>query len=133
MIVILGLLAAIAVPRYVSYVRDARIAALNGLAGAIRSSVELVKARYVMSGAATSPVTMQDGTTVSVRTTGASAGIPRSNAGGINNAVTLGIPPTFVYTAGGATGTYNFPTAIANCRVTYTAATGAVTVVTTGC
>ena len=59
-IVILGILAAIAIPRYASYTREARIAALNGLAGAIRSSVAVVQARYVATGATTSPVTMTD-------------------------------------------------------------------------
>ena len=130
-IVILGILAAIAIPRYASYTREARIAALNGVAGAIRSSVAVVQARYVATGATTSPVTMQDGTTVAVGTAGAVQGVPLSTAGGIDNAVNVG--GTFNYTAGAATGTYNFPTLIANCFVTYTAATGAATLTTGGC
>ena len=130
-IVILGILAAIAIPRYASYTREARIAALNGVAGAIRSSVTVVQARYVATGATTSPVTMQDGTTVAVGTAGATQGVPLSTAGGIDNAVNVG--GTFTYTAGAATGTYDFPTAIANCNVTYTAATGAAAINNAGC
>ncbi|HYC49035.1 MAG TPA: prepilin-type N-terminal cleavage/methylation domain-containing protein [Burkholderiales bacterium] len=130
-IVILGILAAIAIPRYASYTREARVAALNGLSGAIRSSVTVVQARYVATGATTSPVTMADGTTVTVGTAGAVQGVPLSTAGGIDNAVNVG--GTFVYTADPAAGTYDFPTAIANCNVTYTAATGAAAVNSAGC
>lgn len=125
-IVILGIVGAAVITRYARYTREARIAALNGLAGAIRSSVVLVQSRYIATRATTSPVRVQDGTTVVVRTTGAAAGIPRSTAGGINNAVNVG--GTFTYTAGGATGTFNFRTPIPGCNVTYTAATGRATV-----
>jgi MSHA pilin protein MshA len=124
-IVVLGILAA-------SYVSDARTAAINGLAGAVRSSVAVVQARYVANGTNASPVTLADGTTVAV-STGAGGGLPLSTAGGIDAAVNVGTPATFVYTAGAATGTYNLPTAVANCTVTYTAATGGVAVTTTGC
>jgi MSHA pilin protein MshA len=128
-IVILGILAAVAIPRYASYTREARVAALNGLAGAIRSSVAVVQARYVATGATASPVTMADGTTVIVGTASPSAGIPTAAAGGIDNAVNVG--GTFTYTA--ASATYDFPTAIANCNVTYTEASGAAAVNTGGC
>ena len=130
-IVILGILAATAIPRYASYTTESRIAALNGLAGAIRSSVAVVQGRYVATGATASPVVMLDGTNVAVGTTATTGGIPLSTAGGIDNAVN--VAATFTYTAGAATGTYNFPTAIANCFVTYTAATGGAAVTTTGC
>jgi len=130
-IVILGILAAVAIPRYASYTQEARIAALNGLAGAIRSSVAVVQARYVATGATASPVTMTDGTTVAVGTAGAVQGVPLSTAGGIDNAVNVG--GTFNYTGAAATGTYNFPTLIANCNVVYTAATGAATINSGGC
>lgn len=132
-LVILGILAAVAIPRYATFTQDARIASLNGLAGSVRSSVVLVQARYIATAATTSPVTMLDGTTVAVATAGPAAGIPLSTAGGIDNAVNVGTPPTFVYTPGAATGTYDFPTAIANCNVVYTAATGGVAVNTAGC
>lgn len=130
-IVILAVVSSVAISRYASYTREARIAALNGLAGAIRSSVMIVQARFVATGATTSPVTLVGGTTVAVGTAGTARGVPRSNAGGISNAVNVG--GTFVYSAGGAVGTYNFPTPIANCNVRYTAATGTVTIVSGGC
>ena len=133
-LVILGILAAVAIPRYVTFTREARIASLNGLAGSIRSAVVLVQARYTALGTFTSPVTLLDGTTVAVSTVTATGGLPLSAAGGIDNAVNVGTPATFAYTAGAATGTYDLvPTAIVNCNVVYTAATGGVTVNTAGC
>lgn len=128
-IVILGILAAVAIPRYASYTSEARIAALNGLAGAVRSSVGVVQARYVATGATASPVTMADGTTVIVGTAGATAGVPTAAAGGIDNAVNVG--GTFTYTP--ASATYDFPTVIANCNVVYTGANGTAAVNSGGC
>ncbi len=130
-IVILGILAAVAIPRYAGYTTEARVAAINGLAGAIRSSVAVVQGRYIVNGTGTSPVTMLDGTTVAVATGATTGGLPLSTAGGIDNAVN--VAGTFTYTAGAATGTYNFPTAVTNCFVTYTAATGAAAVTSSGC
>lgn len=128
-IVILGILAAVAIPRYVDYTTEARIAALNGLAGALRSSVALVQGRYIALNNGVTPVTLLDGTTVAV-SVGAAGGIPTTAANGIGNAVNVGTPATFIYVP--ATGVWNFPTAIANCNVTYTA-TGSVTVNSGGC
>jgi MSHA pilin protein MshA len=132
-IVVLGILAAVAIPKYASYTSQARTAALNGLAGAMRSAVVMVQSRYVATGATSSPVTMADGTTVAVGTSGAAAGVPLSTAGGIDAAVNVGSPATFVVTSGSSTATYDFPTAVANCNVTYTAATGGVSVTSSGC
>jgi MSHA pilin protein MshA len=127
-IVVLGILAAIAIPRYATYTRDARLASLNGLAGAVRSSVMLAQARYIADNAGTSPVTMADGTAVAV-STGAGGGIPLSTAGGIDSAVNIS---GFAYTAGAATGTFTLVPAVAGCNVVYTAATGVAQVIDTG-
>jgi MSHA pilin protein MshA len=97
---------------------------MNGLAGAIRSSVALVQSRYVVSGDNTSTtVVMSDGTNVTVA---AGTGIPTAAAAGIGNALTY---EGFAL----AGGVFNFTTAVANCNVTYVAATGQATVDTTGC
>ena len=130
-IVVLGILAAIAIPRYANYVTEARSAAISGMGGAVRSSVVVVQGRWTATGANSTGVTMQDGTNVAVSST---TGIPLSTAGGIDNAVNLGgTGATFVYTPGAATGTFNLPTTVANCNVVYTAATGTATVDTSGC
>jgi MSHA pilin protein MshA len=126
-IVILGILAAVAIPRYVDYTKQARLAALNGLAGAIRSSVMVVQARYV-AGANVNPVPLADGSTVAV-STGPAGGIPLSTAGGIDAAVRI---EGFAYTPGPATGTFNLVPTITGCNVTYDAATGQPTVNDTG-
>jgi MSHA pilin protein MshA len=133
-IVILGILAAVAIPRYAGFTKEARIAALNGLAGAIRSSVMVVQGRYIalgLTGAAATPVTMLDGTTtVAVSTTVAAGGIPTGAMGGIDNAVKVeGFDVTFA--AGVAT--WDFPTPVTGCNVTYTAAGAVVAVVSTSC
>ena len=127
-IVILGILAAVAIPRYVALTADARIASLNGLAGAVRSAVAVVQARYIATGTNTSPVTMGDTTTVTVATSGAAAGIPLGTAGGIDNAVKV---EGFTYVP--ASTKFTFATAVTNCEVTYNATTGVATVVTGGC
>jgi len=116
-IVILGILAATAIPRYAAYTSDARKASLNGLAGAVNAAVAIVQARYVATGDLTATtVTMADGTSVAV-SSGAGGGIP--TLVGIQNAVNF---TGFSYD--NTTGIFDFPTAIANCSVTYTAATG---------
>jgi MSHA pilin protein MshA len=127
-IAILGILAAVALPKYVNHVREARMAAMNGLGGGLRSAVALVQSRYIVTGQITSPVVMADGSSVVV-TAGASGGIPTVAVAGIQAALTS--IDGFTFTP--ATGVFDFATgAIANCTATY-AATGQVTVVTSGC
>lgn len=130
-IVILGILAATALPRFVNLTSDARIAAVNGMAGGLRSAVAVVVARYMATGnmAATS-VTMMDGTTVTVN---AGTGIPTGASGGIGNAM---------QSVDGFNVDYTTPTAVtfrptnggsATCQAAYNGTTGAVTVTTSGC
>ena len=127
-LVVLGILAAVAIPKYVSYTTEARTAAMNGLAGAVRSSVALVQSRYVAVGnTAATTVSLADGTTVTT-TAGTNGGIPVLAAGGIDAAVNQ---TGFTYTP--ATGRYDFASGVvANCFLTY-AATGVATVTSTGC
>ncbi|MFT6102748.1 MAG: MSHA pilin protein MshA [Candidatus Endobugula sp.] len=49
-IVILGVLAAVAVPRFVGLGSAARIAALNSIAGAMKSTITLVRAKAITQG-----------------------------------------------------------------------------------
>ena len=127
-LVILGLIAAIALPRYMAYVTDARRAAINALGGALRSSVALVQAHYIARAQTTTPVVLSDGTQVAV-TTGKNGGIPTVTAAGIEAAVNTG--GSFAFAP--ATGMWNFQSgAIEDCNATYTAS-GAVIVKTSGC
>jgi MSHA pilin protein MshA len=132
-IVIIGILAAIAIPRFINQTSSARIAALNGLVGALNSAGELGQAEYRAEGnSSTSAVTSitMDGQAVTVI---AGSGYPDSTAVGIGTAVrTLsGFTPTYGGT--GTTVTYNFTTAVTNCTATYTASTGVGSTTTTGC
>ena len=136
-IVILGILAATALPRFINLSRDARISAVNGIAGGLRSSVGIVQARFFatgLTGAAATPVTMADGTTtVAVNTT---SGIPTGTLAGIGAAM------TGLTTPEGITPDYTTATAVtfqpvnggnATCQASYNGTTGAVTVATGGC
>jgi MSHA pilin protein MshA len=123
-IVILGILAATALPRFVNLQSDAKAATMQGLAGGLRAAVELVRGRWLVTGSTTATtVTTADGTPVTVGTAGAAAGVPVGTALGIGNAVgtlsgytpTYGSPTTFVPSAGPPT-----------CVISYDPTTGAV-------
>jgi MSHA pilin protein MshA len=128
-IVILGILAATALPRFINLTNEARVASINGLAGGLRSAVAVTQARFFATGTNTSPVTMADTTTVAVGTAGAAAGVP--TAAGIISAM----KSIDGFAASGAGPVvFNFsPTAVANCTVSYDPTNGAVTTTITGC
>lgn len=84
-IVILGILAAVAVPRYVSIVADARKAAVNGMAGGLRAAVIVAKAKYMVVGDQALGTVDMDGTPVAVM---AGSGVPLGTQAGIVSALT---------------------------------------------
>jgi MSHA pilin protein MshA len=124
-IVILGILAATALPRFVNLQSDAKAASMKGLAGGLRGAVELVRARWLVTGStAATTVTMADTTVVTVGTAGAAAGVPVATALGIELAIGSISGYSVVHAAGTSTFT---PTAgPAGCSVVYTGATGVV-------
>ena len=133
-IVILGILAATAIPRFITLSKDARTSAVQGAAGGLRAALGLAQARYQATGnmAATS-VAMADGTIVNVS---AANGFPVSVTPGMDKAmncesVTACQGLTMVMNA--TTVTLQPAGAAATCIVTYTAATGAIVVNTAGC
>jgi MSHA pilin protein MshA len=130
-ITILGILAAFAVPRFLSLDREARVAAVRGLEGSVRSAAALTHSLYLANG----------GTAVNMDGAGAAItmafGYPADSAAGIGATlqdtsgfgVTAG--PPYVFTKTGA------PTP-ATCSVSYTAAAAAggaptIAVNTAGC
>ena len=130
-IAIIGILAAMAVPRFISQTTNARIAALNGLAGAINSAVMLAQSEYVAEGnSSTSTATSinMNGATVTVI---AGTGYPVSTSAGIGTALQTisGFTPTYA----APLTTFNFSTTVTGCTVTYTTATGQPTVNSGGC
>lgn len=132
-IVILGILAAAALPRFINVTTEARGAAIDGMAGAITSAVGVVQAKYFATGTNASPVSMADGTTVTVGTSGASAGVPTGTSAGIGAALA---------STNGFAIDYTTPTAVtfrptngggATCQVSYNGSTGAISVDKSGC
>jgi len=132
-IVILGILAAVAIPRYIDLSTNARVSAVNGMLATVNGAAAITNAAAVINGqtGATGTVTV-GGTTINTV-----YGFPRSTTGGIDAAIAnlsgfsfvTGSPSTFQLTGA--------PTP-ANCSVTYTqpaAAGGIYTAVTTttGC
>ncbi|MDX2163971.1 MAG: prepilin-type N-terminal cleavage/methylation domain-containing protein [Gammaproteobacteria bacterium] len=126
-IVIIGILAGVAIPKFIDQTRNARIAALDGMGTALNSAVMLAIAEYTAEANSSSTSISMSGQTVTV---GAGTGYPTGDAAGIGSAVRAmhGFTPTY-----GGTTTYNFTNAIANCNVTYDSSTGDVAVTTSGC
>ncbi len=127
-IVILGILAATALPRFINVSTDARIAAVEGLAGGLRGAVGMVQARYFATGnMAATTLQMADTTIVTVT---AATGLPTGDAAGIGAAAQLGgvtadyaVTPNTFRPSGGST----------TCEARYAPGTGAVTTVTSNC
>jgi len=135
-IIILGILAAVALPKFIGLSADARASVVTGLDGSVTEAANMVHALAVIQGKTSSTattVTLSDGTTVNVVN-----GYPDDTLGGINNALqsagavsatfpftyTANSPATFVYTATATA------TPMTGCEVDYTSATVVGTVVT---
>ena len=134
-IVILGLLAATALPRFINITQDARIASVQGIAGGLRGAASLARAQLLVQGSGgfgcggTINTVCMDGTVVSVASTGYPSG---GSAGGIVTAmqgtdgynITGTSPQTIFRPVNGGN---------SNCQATYTHNGGMVTVISTGC
>lgn len=122
-IVILGILAAFALPRFANLGGDARRSVLNGALASVRSASAIAHSAQLAAGnTGNTSVTMEDSTVITMRN-----GYPTANAGGIISASQLSAD--FITTGGGAGAgavlnirIANAPTP-ANCSFTYTAAT----------
>ncbi|GAB2902670.1 hypothetical protein GCM10027046_34810 [Uliginosibacterium flavum] len=133
--VILGILAAVALPKFVDLSGDAREASLKGALGAVNSAMAITHGAALVKGATGATATVSaEGTNIDMV-----YGYPAATATGIQ--VAAGIS-TNDYTVTPGTGSITVdvigaPTP-ANCRITYTEATSATvaataTAVTTGC
>lgn len=115
-IVILGILAAVALPRFIGITTDARMAKMNGAAGALASAGSLAHAAQLVANLASGASISMEGATVTMVN-----GYPTANAAGIEvaaNINTTDFPNTgtnpYVTTPDGGH---------AACSVSYTAAT----------
>lgn len=122
-IVILGLLAATALPRFVDFTTDAREASVDGVAGGLRSSVALARAQYVVNQSTGATSVEMEGNTVTVLSESGNAGFggsPDSTANGIGTAMPT--PDGWTFTAGTGTDVATYvPTggSAGDCSVTY--------------
>ena len=129
-IAILGILAAFAVPRFISLETQARVSSLNGLAGGLRSSSSLARSMAMAMGTNPSSVTME----------GQTINLTNSYPSIADVSKTLQDTSSFTVTVGASSTTFS-PTgasSAATCVATYTppAAAGSpptIAVVSTGC
>lgn len=133
-IVILGILAATALPKFINVSKDARTASINGLVGGLRAAVALAQAKYVATGnTSATTVALQDTTTADVTSgTGAYAGVPAGTADGIGKMMQDLSGYTVDYTTATAV-TFRPSGGSATCQATYNGTTGAVASDTSGC
>ena len=133
-ILVLGILAAIAAPRFISLTSQARAAALNGLRAAVSSAATLANALTVAQGnAANASITIEGNQTVLMTNY-----YPSSSGGGIDAAVRFD-PATFSTAGPAMTFQVTAAPTPAFCAFLYTAAAFTTqpasigTAVTTGC
>lgn len=122
-IVILGILAAVAMPRFYDLQTDARKAKADGIFGTVRSASAIAHSAYLVSGSAsTGSVTIEAQTITLIN------GYPTANAAGIIAAANLDATKDNVAigTGGAAAGSaitiqIGGAKTAANCQITYTA------------
>ncbi len=146
-ILILGILAATALPRYISAQTDARVAKAQAIFGSVRAASALAKARCELDLAqnlagctAAGGTANMDGTAVTMINR-----YPTANAAGIVAAAQIDATNDRVTISAGGAGAGQLITidivgaaTAANCRISYTSATAVgqapvIGVVTTGC
>lgn len=115
-IVILGILAATAIPKFIDMSTDARVAKMQAAAGAIKAGAALYHAQYLVNGDSTKAVVMEG------KTIKDAFGYPAASADGIQEAAGLSINDYNITFAGSVmTVTEDKSTNRASCSVVYTA------------
>ncbi len=130
-IVILGILAATALPRFITVTKDARGAVVDGAAGAVRSAVGLAQARYAIAGSTTATTVTMGLTNATTVTVNAGTGIPAGTAAGIEAA--LGTTEGLIVAHAGGTSTFRPSNDSATCQASYDGTSGVVTTSKGGC
>lgn len=121
-IVVLGILAATAIPRFANIAVEARIASMQGVAGSMLAAKEVVRGKWYAVGSANqATVTAADNTSIAVQTVAggaaqADAGFP--TGAGMASALSVGGGISCTSNATSATCT---PTGFSSCSVVYTA------------
>ncbi len=118
-IVILGILAAFALPRFADFSKQARVASMNGVAGSLRSASAITHSALLAAGTPAATTVTLENVAIDM-----SNGYPAATATGITRAAQVdgvtGVAAgtTMTYTVTGYT-----PAAAGTCQVVYTAAT----------
>jgi MSHA pilin protein MshA len=116
-IVILGILAATAIPRFINMSADARLAKINGARASVQAGAALAHAQWLVNGAvATAPSVLMDGVAVTLAN-----GYPTADATGILMAAGIGAPDFSVTGTGPLT--IAADASHTACSFTYTAST----------
>lgn len=130
-VAVLGILAVVAVPRFINVTSEARTAVLNGLATTMKSAVALAQTKYKVVNSLAATTVDMDGTSVAVV---AATGTPTAVLAGIGTAINYSAGANSGITANwSASATTSTLTYAANCLLTYDQTTGIPTVVTSGC
>jgi MSHA pilin protein MshA len=117
-IVILGILAAFAIPRFVDLQKEARYGALKGMEGSIRAAAALAHAKSLVSSAGPTDSISMEGATITMVNH-----YPTADAAGIVKALqdTSGFAASGGGAGAGATLTLTSNGGAATCKVDYTA------------
>lgn len=127
-IVILGILAAFALPRFADLGTNARASVIQGAAGSVKSAAAIVHSKWLAEGMTTSgSVTLDGGATATVSTNG----YPTADTAGIGSAAQL--DPAQFKISGGTVSLLNNSTAVNQCSFDYSATSGVVSNLQTTC
>lgn len=134
-IVILGILAATALPKFADLSTNARAASAQGAFGAINSAASLAHAQWLVAGSSAATTITMEGVAINM-----SNGYPAANAGGIQTAAGLLNTQGYAVAPSGSALTFtpNGVTTATSCQVSYTAPTAlgnapTITLTTTAC
>ncbi|MNK46187.1 Type II secretion system protein G precursor [compost metagenome] len=115
-IVILGILAATAIPKFIDMSTEARVAKMQAAAGAVKAGAALYHAQYLVNGDSTKAVVMEG------KTIKDAFGYPAASADGIQEAAGLSLDDYNVTFAGSVmTVAVDKATTRTSCSVVYTA------------
>ncbi|HEU0187960.1 MAG TPA: type II secretion system protein [Gallionellaceae bacterium] len=119
-IVILGILAATALPRFADLQADARLAKANGALAALKSAAVLAHSAQLAQNLGPAANVTLEGQVVTMVNS-----YPTGDAAGIVAALSAGFAADYSITYGGSTATVAVDATHAACNVTYTAAAAA--------
>jgi MSHA pilin protein MshA len=125
--VILGILAATALPRFVNIQGDARASQMQGIAASMEGAKSVVRGKWLaVASTGANSATLADNTTATVFTAaGPMQGLPTADSAGMGAAVQT--PSAVSCAAGGGNFVCTY-TGFGSCTVTYDGTVGAVTV-----